>query len=210
MASVNFNHHRLENQRANSFPQERQALGKLEGYQSITVTSNTQQLDPDEVFARAVPHEVGHALVAYGLGVRVKHISIQIRSAEDGAVVAVIQFPDETELPRLTPEEKLKFCTVLAGGIAGELFQNKTIDPLNHNPSTGDNLLLSRFTDKPLTEFEPEASAIIDKNRRKFRQLCSRMKANYPSVRDQIPTSGTGEFIVVSGTELDELLSNLD
>jgi hypothetical protein len=34
--------------------------------------------DPDAVFARAIPHESGHVLVAYKLGVPVKFICISL------------------------------------------------------------------------------------------------------------------------------------
>jgi len=131
--------------------------------------------DQDEVFRKAVPHESGHVLVAYRLGVPVKHISIQVRSEVDGNVVSVIQYPREDEMPHLSERERSVYCQVLAGGIAGERFATSTIDPLNGNPSSGDNLALRRFTDSPLTDFEAAASAIINGNRRAFRQLCSKL-----------------------------------
>jgi hypothetical protein len=115
------------------------------------------------------------------------------------------------EFPSNLPEkEKSVFCHVLAGSIAGELFEYGDVGAVNKDQSTGDNAILSRLTDKPLTDFQPAASAIIDRNRRVFRQLCSKLGARYRQLRYHILESGIGEFILVSEEELDALLIKLE
>ena len=165
--------------------------------------------DPEQVFANAVPHESGHVLVAYRLQIPVKNICIQVRSEFDGGIVSFIQFPREDEMPHLSDEERLAYCQLLAGGIAGERFATSKIDPLNSDPMDPDSVLLKRFTDRPLTEFEPAAGAIIARNGRAFRQLCSRLRQRYPAIKEQVRTARIGEFTLITEHDLDELLSDL-
>lgn len=164
------------------------------------------ETEPDAVFANAVPHESGHVLVAYRYGIPVREISIQVRSATDGNVVSMIQFPRPDEFADLAEQERNAYCVMLAGGIAGERFANGAVDPSNSGAMTLDKVRLKDFTDRPMADFEPKAAKVIDANRRQFRQLCSKLKARYPEAKNKLQQSGTGEVILVAKKELDDLL----
>jgi hypothetical protein len=164
--------------------------------------------DADKVFDRAVPHEAGHTLMAYKLRMPVRSICI-VMGESTGSVVTHIEYPRQEEIATLSEEEVLKCCQVLGAGIAGERFEKKKIDPLNLDPSTGDSSILSSFTDKPLTDFEDPARKVICANRKRFRELCSKLRKKYPAVKEQITKAGTGEFVLLTNEDLDALLANL-
>ena len=169
------------------------------------IKSSTVETDK-EVFEIAVPHEAGHAVVANELKIPVQNIAFRLRGSSGTAFASLWQ-PDDHELNGLMDEKRLAYCTVLAAGIAGELFERNVSDQSNDNPASSDRVLLARLTTRDIMEFVPAAKEIIHNNRRKFRQLCSRMKLRYPECRRKIESSAQdGVYLLVTQQELVEML----
>ena len=148
----------------------------------------------------AFPHEAGHVVVARKLDIPVEYIALRMKGSE-GTLHAKIGAEGET------PEyQRDSYCTALAGGIAGEQFFQGWHNCANEGATSADRTLLATLTTRDIMEFVPAAKEIIHKNRRVFRQLCSRMNLRHPEVRKLIEQSNhDGVFVLVTKAEIEEL-----
>jgi len=160
----------------------------------------------DAVFEQAVPHEAGHALLAYCFRIAIKHIAFDIKSEFGGRIISAIADPSNAA----TEKEKRAHCLVASAGIAGEAIERGFYDPVNLKPGNPDKDVVRTLASAGLTDFLEPARKIIEKNKSAFDRLCSALRERYPVVRQQIISSGQpGIYILLDKEDLDKILGEV-
>jgi hypothetical protein len=158
----------------------------------------------------AIPHEAGHILIGWALGLRARGLDVEVVCLPDGGGINLGNFatlgysPPDEEIPRMDLELKASFMLYIAGGVAGNIFDGlKT----KCKGDDADRAELARLTKTSLEELAGQGVGIIQKRRRHFRQLVSLIRQRFT---ERIWTNSkiqTGRHNLLTQQDLDDLFS---
>lgn len=160
----------------------------------------------EKIFKSAVPHEAGHVLAAYCFGVGVRQIAYKIWSGFGGRIVSEIARPSRS-LHEISPKEREAYCIIAAAGMAGEVITTGEYDRANLDPQSADRIILADVSSADIADFLAHAEVAIKRNRQAYDDLCMAMRERYPTVREQIISSGRpGTYTLLAANELNSIL----
>src|SRR5579862_2507508 len=159
----------------------------------------------------AIPHEAGHILVGRAVGFLARGLDVQVERFAENKGIMVGNFatlaysPPDEAIPNMDSELKAAYILFIAGGVAGNKFDNPS--GACHG-ADADRAELARLTNQSLEEVAELALGIIHNRRRRFRQLVSLIRLRYIERIQKNSNIQTGRHILLGQQDIENILES--
>lgn len=147
-------------------------------------------------------------MVGRAVGLHARGLDVEIVRFPDGTGISVGNFatlaysPPDDEIPKMDPELKAAYILFVSGGLAGNKFAETACQGAD-----ADRKELARITSKSLEEIAEIAAQIIQKHRRKFRQLVSLIRKRFAERVWSNRNIQSGRHNLLTQEDIDKLFS---
>lgn len=150
----------------------------------------------------AIPHEAGHIVVGWTLGIPIKEMAVEIVCEESriqlGNFITKSVDPSDEQIAETPPDIIKRYALMISGGLAGNNFAGI---PATDHSLQDDRRRLARVTSLSLEDLAPSARAIIQERRRIFRRLKSLIEQRFLKLMND-PARTTGRHVLLNEQEL--------
>lgn len=160
-----------------------------------------------EYIDEAIPHEAGHILVGWSVGLRARGLDVEIVRLSDDSVrignfATLAYSPPDEVIPQMNQKLRAAYMLFVSGGVAGNKFAGlKTAC----QGADADRKELARLSSTSLEELAGMALEIIKPRGRAFRQLVSIIRQRFTERIWTNPNTQTGRLTLLAQEDLDNL-----